>query len=204
MENIYEIDWDTSHLVDIEYDVFHVPYEDNNFLGSEILDDFEFEHPKEILFRGDFSVLNKVDFLVNDLLAPILSKKMIRILESIGSFPHRTISCGIIDFKISPDDSFENFEKSILKPETEVNREYEILHILEHLDVLDYEKSDIIMSKIDPSEVSKIRKYVFKEPTDGFPPIFRIKEIFTPLFITEKVKQEFESTGIQGIKYKKL
>lgn len=202
MENIYILDWDLSHVGDAEYDAFLVPYVGSNELITDIIDDFEFDHPDIILFRGYMDILPEIDFIVTDSNAPILSKKLISIIESLGSFPHRTIPCGVVDYTLSTNKTFENFDNSILKPETKINKDFEMLHLLEILDVLDYEKSEFIMSKRKPDRISLIKKFVFKEPKRGFPPIFKIEEKLSNLFITESVKNELDAAGIKGVTYK--
>lgn len=204
MENIYIINWDENHLIDVELDVMHVPYKNSNDFPSDIIDDFEFEHPEIMLFKGNYDVFEETDYLINDLRSPMFSKKLIDTLESIGDFKHKRIPCGIVDFTIDTKKAFDDFDNYKLNVNTVLNRDYEILHILEYTDALDYEKSDLEMDEDDPEEVFFINNMVLKEPEEGFPPIFRIDERASKLFITETVKNELDAAGIQGILYEKI
>lgn len=43
-----------------------------------------------------------------------------------------------------------------------------------------------------------VSKYVFKEPKDGFPPLFRVFEKPSSIFISEEAKKVLEANNIKG------
>lgn len=204
MENVYIIKKDMKHVSDAEVDAFVVPFDKSNFYPSLLMGIDEFDHPEKVYLRGDFETLNLTDYLVTDLNIPFFSRKFIDLLKSLGPFPHRTISCGITDFTIDIEDSYDDFENSVIKPGIEVNDDFEILHLLDVLDILDRSNSDYTAKKRDPNQIIKIRKYAFNKPDGGFPPIFRLKDQEMSLFITESVKNELDAAGIKGIRYEKV
>lgn len=204
MDNIYIIDNDFSHVSDLEVDAYVVPFSKSIFFPSLLMGTNEFDHPEIIFLRGDFDILQKIDYLITDSYLPLFSKKMLSILKSLGSFKHRTIPCGITDYLIDPEDSYDDFKNSIVKPGIEVNRDFEILHLLEVLDILDWDKSDLIMDDDYPDELLYIKKYIFKEPEGGYSPVFRLKKEISCLFIPESTKKALDDAGIRGIRYEKV
>lgn len=204
MESIYTIELDLKHVSDAEVDAFVVPFKGCEIYSSLLMSAREFDHPGIIYLRGDFDTIKQTDYLVNDLRLPIFSKKIIDLLKSLGSFPHRTIPCGITDFTIRIKNSFDDFENCVIKPGIEVNDDFQVLQLLEVLDILDRDNSDYIARKRDPNKISMIRKFAFNEPEGGFPPIFRLKDQKRSLFITESVKNELDAADIKGIRYEKV
>jgi hypothetical protein len=119
---------------------------------------------------------------------PIMSRRMLDVLLSVGTFPHQVIP---VIFK-----SEEN---------KELNDDYVILHLLELSDLLDMDRSvyTIKRSVANPEKtfVCDVKLKVLKEPAEGFPPIFRIKGCSIPLYISTVARQALENAGIQGLDF---
>lgn len=65
-------------------------------------------------------------------------------------------------------------------------------------DAFDFDASEYTPIPDRPDRVRFIRKLVLREPAGGFPPLFKIKQKASPLFITEKTRAALESNGIVG------
>jgi hypothetical protein len=119
---------------------------------------------------------------------PIMSRRMLDVLLSVGNFPHQVIP---VTFK-----SVEN---------KEANHDYIILQLLEFSDLLDMDKSVYTIERgvADPEMtfVCNVKLKVLREPAGGFPPIFRIKGDSIPLHVSAVAKQALEDAGIQGLEF---
>ncbi|WP_028973394.1 hypothetical protein [Spirochaeta cellobiosiphila] len=201
MEKIYELRWNTDHLVDIEYDIFHMPFE-NDVLTSAILFEGKKKLPNKFLFSGDFDSVGTFDFITNDLRLPIFSKRMIDLLTSLGDFEYELIPCEIFDFSIPHEKVFEDRSKWLFKPSIEVNKDYYALRPLGNYLEMDYEKTEYEMLTGFPGEIESISNLVIKQTEEGLPPLFRIKEKFSSILIPESVKVELEAAGLRGLLFR--
>jgi hypothetical protein len=160
------------------------------------------ELPNPVEFQGLLSTVRQTDFPVIEEGWPVMSKRMVEVLESVGSFPHRVIPVRIFDGDIGRslaegDRRFD--EQGNFKPEFYTD-DYVLLQITEHLDVMDLERS--VYSRYHPKAnmVSGLRKPVFEDIDREYPPIFRPLHSPTDLFITKKAKQALEASDIQGFR----
>ncbi|WP_028973389.1 hypothetical protein [Spirochaeta cellobiosiphila] len=198
MEKIYELDCNTDHLVDIEYDIFHMPFE-NDVLTSAILFEGKKKLPDKFIFSGDFDSVGTFDYITNDLRIPIFSKRMIDLLTSLGEFEHELIPCEIFDFSIPHEKVFEDRSKWLFKSSVEINKDYFVLRPLGDFLEMDYEKSEYEMLTGFPGEIESITNLVIKEVEGGLPPLFRIKERSIAILVPESVKAELEAAGLKGL-----
>ena len=65
-------------------------------------------------------------------------------------------------------------------------------------DALDFDASEYTPVPDRPDRARVIKRLVLREPAGGFPPIFKIKQKASSLFITEKTREALESNGIVG------
>ena len=86
---------------------------------------------------------------------PIMSKKMISTLLSVGQFNHEIKPLTIYDWK--SEKTTDNFV---------------FLHLLEWKDIIDRENC------ICYPETGRIKKYALKEPRSGYPPLFRVRTVY--------------------------
>ncbi|WP_028973395.1 imm11 family protein [Spirochaeta cellobiosiphila] len=199
MEKIYEMTWSKDHLVDVEYDIFHMPFEMDESYRARFFGGSKYNIQKNLLFSGDIKILGEIDFIVNDLWLPIFSKRMIDLLTSLGSFEYELITCGIFDFTLPHEKVFEDRSKWIIKNGIEVNKDYFALRLLDPTVEIDYDKSEYDIVMKDPLRLGTITKLVVKESVGGLPPIFKIKEKPSRILVTESVKDELEAAGLQGL-----
>jgi hypothetical protein len=161
--------------------------------------------PEPIDFVGFLDErLYQTDYLYTDDsdLKPIISKRMLYVLCSVGEFLHKVISTRIYDYGFQ-DQGRNNYEKNTTPPVGKFNEDYVSLQLLEHVNGIDYEQSEF-RPRLDPNLPSYITNLVLKEPVGGFPPIFRLKseggeEVY--LFVSPTAKEALEEAGIKGLEF---
>jgi hypothetical protein len=140
--------------------------------------------PTPILFVGLIGYLDDLDYPCNDRRWPIVSLDMLRVLESVGDFKHRT-------YPIIINDSSND------KPPG-VNKNFVILQTLEYLDAFDFDKSEYVMNVELDGCIKEASKVILKEPDKGFPPIFRLNAESFFLFVSATAKEALEKAGKDG------
>jgi hypothetical protein len=149
----------------------------------------------ERLYQTDYLYTNDSD------LSPIISKRMLYVLRSVGEFPHKVISTRIYDYGFQ-DQGRDNYEGCTTPPAGEFNEDYVALQLLEHVDGIDpnscvYE--DDYPGIMPPSLIS----WSLKETVLGFPPIFRLNKAGPSvyLFVSPTAKEALEAAGIKGLRF---
>jgi hypothetical protein len=158
--------------------------------------------PNPVEFQGLLSTVRQTDFPVIQERWPVMSKRMVEVLESVGSFPHRIRPARILDGRIGRslaegDRRFD--EQGNFKPEFYTD-DYILLQITEHLDAIDLERSVYRRYEPDVNMLSGVRKFVFKDIGREYPPIFRPTHCPARLFISDSAKQALEEASIKGLR----
>ena len=109
---------------------------------------------------------------------PIISKRMVKILLSLGLFRHQAIPLKIYDWKSG-----------------EKTDDFVFLHLLECIDVLDREKTEYYRAS------GRVSEAALKEPKTGYPPIFRVKDAGLARFISAEAKEALEAADIKGVRF---
>jgi hypothetical protein len=150
---------------------------------------------KIILAWGDKDNLdNPIDYpyLPNVKFWPIMSRRMLDVLLSVGSFSHQVIP--VIFTHIHG-----------LVPSGEERHDFIILQLLEHFDGLDRDRTEyrstFYESNPESERIDFTGEMVLKEPPNGFPPIFRVKEDGVSLYVSAAAKEALEKAGIQGLDF---
>jgi hypothetical protein len=161
--------------------------------------------PEPIDFVGFLDErLHQTDYLyVDDLdLKPIISKRMLYILRSVGEFPHKVISTRIYDYGFQDQGRKNHYEGNTTPPAGEFNEDYVSLQLLEHVDGIDYDQSEFRF-RLNPNMPPYVINLVLKEPVGGFPPIFRLDRIGEDgsLFVSPAAKEALEEAGIKGLDF---
>jgi hypothetical protein len=174
-------------------------YEQISIAMCEPSETVEFPNPVE--FQGLLSTVKQTDFPVIQEGWPVMSKRMVEVLESVGSFPHRILPARILDGRIGRslaegDRRFD--EQGNFKPEFYTD-DYVLLQLTEHLDAMDLERS--VYRRYDPeiNSISGLRKPVFKDIGREYPPIFRPVHSPVGFFISDSAKLALEAAEIQGL-----
>jgi hypothetical protein len=75
---------------------------------------------------------------------------------------------------------------------------YFVLNVVNVIDCLDKNRSDIFYSPSFPEKILNVHQYVFKNiPIDG--PIFKVPEDITEIFVTDKFTNMILKNGITGV-----
>jgi hypothetical protein len=162
------------------------------FLGSE-----------PVNFVGFLDRLpHQTDFLSADYFEPIISKRMLYILHSLGNFSHKAISVRIYDYSFQYQGE-NNYEGNATPLAGKFNEDYVGLQLLEHIDGIDAENSEFRPSLNPDILPPQIINLVLKEPAKGFPPIFRLNRSAESihLFVSPAAKEVLEDSGIKGIRF---
>jgi hypothetical protein len=192
-----------------DYDaITHKPTESKGVLWSGTTGTIPYPGPEPINLVGFLDRLpNQTDFLSTDDFEPILSKRMLYLLRSVGEFPHKAISTRIYDYSFQDqgDDSFgrHDYEGPAIEPGGDFNEDYVSLQLLEHVDGIDHEQTEF-RPRLNPNLPPYITNLVLKEPVGGFPPIFRLKseggeEVY--LFVSPAAKEALEAADIRGLNF---
>jgi hypothetical protein len=157
--------------------------------------------PADLLFVGfdDLFVYTDYPYILETRLWPIMSRKMLVVLLSLGNFSHQLIP---VTFKCVSD--FLSPYEKIQETSSIFNYNFLIIQLLEHLDAFDMDRSDYTKTPYESNpkaERINIHKMVLKEPVNGFPPIFRVKEDETSLYVSAEAKEALEKAGIQGLDF---
>lgn len=193
---VFVLDRDTSHLVDLDKDAWLIKFEGSRNIHFALLKDYKL--PSIIRFDAVFETLNQTDFPINDVVWPIMSRRMLNTLLDIEQFPHRAIPVVMENCRVI---SYQN-DKPVKSAEE--NNDFVIVQLLNHLEVFNWEKSVYEVDPSFPDCLESIDKLVLNEPSRGFPPLFRISASPTPLFISEKAFIAFQENNIKGLKFIKI
>jgi hypothetical protein len=116
---------------------------------------------------------------------------------SVGSFHHIAYSLVIMDCEKIYDERLDRETNSGVE-----FHNFLAVHLLEDLDIFDYENSVYERSENNPNVIkSNIKKVVLREPKEGFPPLFRVVNLKTRLYVSAEARTALESAGIRGIDF---
>jgi hypothetical protein len=175
---------------------------DSSFLERSL----PYNGPEPIIFLGFIKRLpHQSDFLNNDLLWKIISKRALYILRSVGEFAHKAIPLKIFDYQLK-DNISSYLDREDLSSEI-CNEDYVALQLLENLDVVDLENSEF--EELDPDDPvpPRITRLVLREPPSGFPPVFRLAQnpnfstSFLDIYLSKTAKVALEESGIKGVSF---
>ena len=158
------------------------------FYRPELIDSFN-----EITMEGLLAELENLDYILTRPDLPIMSKRMLSVLESVKNFPHQTVPVVIRDTEAAAD--------SLIEKSGKVSTDYVAVQLLEQLNIFDREKSIYEPGIVNPNKVGFIDKLVLKVPEEGLPPIFRITDNRTYLYVSPEAKTALEEAGITGIRF---
>ena len=88
------------------------------------------------------------------------------------------------------------------RPRPEYSKsDYVAVQLASYCDAFDAERSVCDPYPWDPEGVGFVDKLVMRVPPEGFPPIFRIEECSTRLFISADARRALDAAGIRGPEY---
>jgi hypothetical protein len=193
----YRLHCNIDHLGigEIEEDAWLINYPKYSEINSLILN-YPSGLPELIEFEAISSMLAMTDYPYTDVTWPILSKRMLDTLLSVGSFPHRAYPVVMLDVEAK----YDKNSKKYIAPRTE-NHNYFAIHLSEYLDAFDFENSIYERSTINPDVIKNIKWICLREPETGFPPLFTIEPASLDFFVSAEARAALEAANIQGIDF---
>lgn len=187
---------------DLGYDAELLPFDGSDIFDYSISETEEIAGcPVPVELRGFLRTVRQTTYPVTQPRLPLISKQMLEVLESVGSFPHNAIFAritdGVIGQHLSDNTSHYDAENN-LKPEYYTD-DYVILHLTTHLDAMDLERSEYGRYNPKTNLVRLVDKFIFKDIGYEFPPIFRLTNCPTDLFISEAAKEALEAAGMKSL-----
>jgi hypothetical protein len=162
----------------------------------KLIETLPYDGPEPINFLGWPKRLPKTDFPYNNPGFPLMSKRMLEVLCSVGELPHKLIPTRIFFYDLEYEIE-EYLNQQNLDPEL-CNEDYFAVQLLEHIDVADPERCTYEPSYDGSIQINKL---VLREPLEGFPPLFRVKGDPFGLFTSPEAKQALDVAGIKSVKY---
>lgn len=120
---------------------------------------------------------------------PIFTRRMLDILLTVKPFGYRLYPVEI-----------RCRGQVVLPPSLELT--YWLVQLTEHFDGFDPDRSDWEPSSINPQRIGELYRLELKIPSDGLPPIFRIPQRPTTLFVSVEGREALLSAGIRGVGFK--
>ncbi|WP_187345276.1 hypothetical protein [Cystobacter ferrugineus] len=213
---IYALNADTSHIE--KEDVFDATIiEFDGFERAMFFDpDIDYHQlcgaPPVMEFLGDLKNLAWLDHVFTSPLNLLLvSKRMMRVLESVGSFRHRAIPTVIYSSKVKKlvytgyprrRTSYQVQDPSLR------NDDFVILQLAERLDCLDHDRTLVSGTSFRESGetylgVEDAQHFEFRKPEGGFPPVFFVPGLVFYCF-SEEAKRACEHAGLKGLWWRPL
>lgn len=195
-EGAYEISWSVAHLSDDATDAGLVKFEGWEKTMGLIARDLP-PLPSPVIFEANAATLRASDFPSSDVSWPIVSRRMLKVLCSVGEFAHREVSVAMIDDTIPAERRFDPHGKLLSGV---ANDGFVALQLLDQLDAIDWKRSEFDKSELAPGlDVTFFNKIVLRGNAAMFPPMFRVTDASNRLFISEAAKKALAQSRVQGI-----
>jgi hypothetical protein len=193
--NVFILFWDTSHMKSDKPDACLVEYpgweNTAGWLGTR-----ELPLPDRIVFEAKMDVVRATDYPVNDVNWPLVSPKMRETLRAVGPLPrHREIPVLMVDRDVP-------VSRRVTAPgryrSEVVDDRFAALHLLEHADAFDWERSEYEKHPQLPNRIKKVKRLVLQAPAGGLPPIFRLSAYPKRLLVREDARDALDRAGVRG------
>lgn len=150
----------------------------------------------ETVFGASFGSVKFTHYPVNDMDWPVMSRRMLHTLLSAGTFPHVAHPVAIVDpLSYREEDTLATGPEWYEDRLPAADREYVLIQLTEHLDLLDQDRSDLSRSSL--SDTVTVFSYVLKEG-HALPPLFRTSVGSSALMISAEARQALAEAGIAG------
>ncbi|MCT4616430.1 MAG: hypothetical protein N4A49_16365 [Marinifilaceae bacterium] len=195
MIRVYRLEFDYDHSGDSERDAYHIPFKDDAIISGLLMSPKYADIPDKIFFQANFNMIPLYDYPLTDLNIPIFSKRMMKVIETFGSFEYRKVDVIMID------DTYSNklFDSNgDILSDVPINIDYISIQLKTRFDCVDYEKTIFKKFNSQPNKLGLVRKLVLKDLSVNYPPIFRINEKPSSLFVSAEAKEALEAANIKG------
>jgi hypothetical protein len=176
--------------------------------------DLNLPNPIFFYIYSKLEFIKELDALYVQNLGFVVSKRLIETLKSVKDFSYRIFPIAILEegavkFAENPDgfktpDPYTNpdaFSKKSIRNDMYVIQTLEILE-----NCFNWEKSVYTQSEFNKrhGQPGMVDEFHLNEPASGFPPLFRIKESQTALFVSFEARMALKLAGIKGLGFLSL
>lgn len=197
MNKAYRLKVDNSQIVDDFPNIHKIKQEDYLDLSHLLASEKHELTENEIIARANFDQITKYDFIQNEFGIPVLSNRFIDLLNLYDDKELKLVPVILLDDIIPPNKIYKTFGKGI-KKDVPINTDFNTVKFNKQFDYCDLEKSSFRKLRSQPDSLGILKQVVLKEPKNGFPSLFRIKESISMLFVSGEAKEALESNGIKG------
>lgn len=120
---------------------------------------------------------------------PILSRRMLDTLLAVKPFGYRLYP---VEIRC----------RGQVVPPSSPELTYWLVQLTEHLDIFDAERSDWEPSEIFAPHIGILYRLALTIPLEGLPPLFRIPQRSTRLFVSAEGRDALIAAGIRGVGFK--
>jgi hypothetical protein len=196
----YHLVHDYDHLEGTDDDAILVPFEGQDqvcgWVGTRVC-----QVPNPVVFEANFKVTRQSDYPCNDVNWPIMSPRMLEILRSVGDFPHRLVPVRLVDRSVQGLARY--LVDGTIRPEL-VDDRFAAVQIIEHIDVVDWERSVFDRDEIGPGILFYSFDKLVLRGGGELPPLFRISSSNGMLLVSAEARSALEAAGIRGVSFKRL
>ncbi|MBX3161337.1 MAG: hypothetical protein KF773_35570 [Deltaproteobacteria bacterium] len=150
--------------------------------------------PAAIYFAANFETLKTIDFPLVNVSWPVMSKRMLESLRSVGEFEHRAVPVIMLDDTVD-----EKFDADGQPRPGVANFNYVAVQLTKHLDAFDWARSEYTRAEFAPDYVWSTKRLVLEDVP--LPPLFRLVAYERPLFVSAEGRAALEKAGIKGVQY---
>ncbi len=146
--------------------------------------------PDPVVYRvGSKKVHVLTDYPSTFGVEPVFTRRMLDILLAVKPFGYRLYPVEV------------RYRGQVLPPPS-TDLTYWLVQLTEHFNGFDPERSDWEPSTIAPQRIGELYRLELKIPPEGLPPIFRIPQRPTTLFVSAEGREALIAAGIRGVDFK--
>jgi len=194
-ESAFELQPEGNHLGDDDFDATLVRFDGWEMTAGLIPDD-NLKIPEPSFFEANIETLKTIDYPINDVSWPIMSRRMRETLLGVGRFTHRAIAVIMLDDTVTTNDRFDAAGNP--RPGVAVDG-FGAIQISEYTDAFDWERSEFVPHPTLKSRIFKVRKLVLKEMP--LPPLFRLSAMPGPLLVSAAGRVALEKARIKELRF---
>lgn len=191
---VFTVRSDLSNVGDNTYMAEAVSFDDK--IGLALLRPEPVDLPNTIYFEADFKCVRGNDFPYTNF-GCVMSRRMYDIVNAHGLPRHKLYDVVMLD-DTSPPDRIDPATNTPL-PTVPIIEGYVLVHLQEHTDALDWERSDYKESRALPGRLSYINRFALKMPVSELPSMFMLWEKKSLLLMPSHVVDSLLDAGITGL-----
>jgi hypothetical protein len=178
-DSAFELQPDGTHLGDDEFDATLVKF-DGSDMTAGLISSRPLEIPEKVFFEANLDTLKTIDYPINDVSWPIMSRRMLDALLSVGHFTHRAIPVIMLDDTVKTGDRLD----AAGNPRVGVAgvKDFLAVQVTQHTDAFDWERSEYVPHPTLKNRVFKAKKLVLRGMP--LPPLFRLSAMPGPLLVS--------------------